>query len=332
MDGDDVVIETNMNVIMDIYETPKLGSLEVNGKLSCLQGQPCLIQVYNFWIRQGELEIGTAAEPFESEAVIRLLGNNTQEYWAFTPQIDSGNKNLVVTGKAGLFGLARDTRTILQETAFANDDEIRVEPGLDWVAGDYIGIITSNAQAFASESFRILSYDSGTGVAVLDGELENSHFGDRESTGKDFGGLDFRSEVVLFTRNVRIEASLDDVSYSLQDAWGCRVLVADFFERDWSHQKGHLELDYVEIFNCSQRETFKPALSFEYARGGVSSVTNSAIHHGQGFGVAVVKSREVTFSNNVVYSFFEKGLKVEDSFFVTVDDNLIGHIGHTWED
>jgi hypothetical protein len=33
-----VVIETNMNVVMDIIETPKLGSLEVNGKLSCLQG------------------------------------------------------------------------------------------------------------------------------------------------------------------------------------------------------------------------------------------------------------------------------------------------------
>ena len=38
VDGDDVEIETNMNVVMDIYETPKLGSLEVNGKLSCLQG------------------------------------------------------------------------------------------------------------------------------------------------------------------------------------------------------------------------------------------------------------------------------------------------------
>jgi hypothetical protein len=39
---------------------------------------------------------------------------------------------------------------------------------------------------------------------TLDGELENSHFGGSQSTGDDFDGLDFRSEVVLFTRNVKI--------------------------------------------------------------------------------------------------------------------------------
>ena len=61
-------------------------------------------------------------------------------------------------------------------------------------------------------------------------------------------------------------------------------------------------------------------------------MTNSAIHHGQGFGVQVKKSREVPFSNNVVYHFFEHGLKVEGSYFVTLDNNRIGHIGPSWDD
>jgi hypothetical protein len=61
-------------------------------------------------------------------------------------------------------------------------------------------------------------------------------------------------------------------------------------------------------------------------------VTNSAIHHGQGAGVHVIDSRQVTLSNNIVYHFFEKGLKVEKSFFVTIDNNRIGHIGHSWDD
>ena len=89
---------------MDVYETPVLGSLEINGKLTCLQGQPCLIHAYNFWVRGGILEIGTASEPFDDTAIITLHGNNTEEYWAFTPQIDSGNKNLVVTGTANIYG------------------------------------------------------------------------------------------------------------------------------------------------------------------------------------------------------------------------------------
>jgi hypothetical protein len=89
-----------------------------------------------------------------------------------------------------------------------------------------------------------------------------------------------RSEVLMLSRNVKILASTEDISYSLKDAWGCRVLVADFYEKDWSYQAGNLYMDYVEIKNCSQRYTFKPALSWEIARGGASSVTNSAIHSG----------------------------------------------------
>ena len=91
-------------MIMDIYETPILWGLEVNGKLSCAENQPCLIHTRNLWVRQGVLEIGTADQPFENTAIITLHGNNTQNYWAFTPQIDSGNKNLVVTGTANLYG------------------------------------------------------------------------------------------------------------------------------------------------------------------------------------------------------------------------------------
>ena len=103
-DGDDIEIGTSQNIVMDVYETPVLGSLEINGKLSCQSGQPCVIHAYSLWVRQGILEIGTADVPFDDIAIITLHGNNTEEYWAFTPQIDSGNKNLVVTGTANFYG------------------------------------------------------------------------------------------------------------------------------------------------------------------------------------------------------------------------------------
>jgi hypothetical protein len=141
--GDDIEIKTNMHVIMDVYETPVLGSLEVNGKLTCPMGQPCLIHAYNLWVRQGELEIGNSTEPFDNTAIITLHGNNTQEYWAFTPQIDSGNKNFVVTGKANLYGQPRSLNATLLESAYKGNKTIRVTTGLDWVAGDEIALITT---------------------------------------------------------------------------------------------------------------------------------------------------------------------------------------------
>jgi hypothetical protein len=61
-----------------------------------------------------------------------LLGDNTDNYFAFTNSIEAGNKNLVVTGTAILNGLNRDYRSRLMKTMYVDDTESYVEPGLDW--------------------------------------------------------------------------------------------------------------------------------------------------------------------------------------------------------
>jgi hypothetical protein len=52
-------------------------------------------------------------------------------------------------------------------------------------------------------------------------------------------------------------------------------------------------LDSVEIWNCSQTDSFKSALRFDNAATLYSQVTNSAIHHGNGWGVRVVSSKNI---------------------------------------
>ena len=138
------------------------------------------------------------------------------------------------------------------ESAYKGNETIQVATGLDWVIGDEIALITSAIEAFNSEHFFIDDYDPLTGVVTLDHEVDFFHWGDfDDDEAKNFGGLDMRSEVLMLTRNVQILASTEDISYSLKDAWGRRVLVADFYERDWSYQAGSLYMDYVEIKNCS---------------------------------------------------------------------------------
>ena len=52
-------------------------------------------------------------------------------------------------------------------------------------------------------------------------------------------------------------------------------------------------MDNVEIFNCSQIDTFKAALRFEGASQKWSSITNSAIHNGYGWGLRVKSSSNI---------------------------------------
>lgn len=51
---------------------------------------------------------------------------------------------------------------------------------------------------------KITSYDSATGVVVLDRPLTAYHYGAAASTAANYNGVDMRGEVYMFTRNVLI--------------------------------------------------------------------------------------------------------------------------------
>jgi hypothetical protein len=91
-------------------------------------------------------------------------------------------------------------------------------------------------------------------------------------------------------------------------------------------------LDYVEVYNCSQRDTFKSAIRFEGAMLNSSKVSNSAIHHGLGWGINVVDSANILLENNVVFGFKPIGVNIQGSKNVTMDGNVIGGISERiWE-
>ena len=107
--------------------SPKFKDVEVHGKLTFMPGADRHIRVYNFWVRSGTLEIGTKETHFPNKAVIELLGDNTEEYFAFTNNIEAGNKNLVITGKATIYGRPRTVKTRLLLTTYAGDDTLYVD-------------------------------------------------------------------------------------------------------------------------------------------------------------------------------------------------------------
>jgi hypothetical protein len=70
------------------------------------------------------------------------------------------------------------------------------------------------------------------------------------------------------------------------------MVTSDTIEVDGStgeikYRYGQMFLDNVEVYNCSQIDTFKAAIRFESAVSLHSSISNSTFHNGYGWGANI---------------------------------------------
>lgn len=102
----------------------------------------------------------------------------------------------------------------------------------------------------------IANYVFNTGEITCTENLTGFHFGDEISTEKEWG-VDMRAEVALLSRNIEINASQDDISHTLREPWGCRILVSDFIESNaaMTERSGSLMMDNVSVYGCGQKFT-----------------------------------------------------------------------------
>lgn len=165
----------------------------------------------------------------------------------------------------------------------------------------------------------IKTYDKATGAVTLDRALDYQHFGQSQSTGSKYSGVDIRGEVLLLTRNIRIVGNDTE-------AWGCQIVTSDFYEEDGTMREGNTILDSVEIYNCSQYDTQKAALRFEGNFGRWSQISNSALHHGLGRGTEFIASANVILVNNTFFDFVRFGINVGSSNNITIQNNFVANI------
>jgi len=128
-----------------------------------------------------------------------------------------------------------------------------------------------------------------------------------------------RAEVILLTRSIVIAG--EDI-----DSWGGQVVTSDTYEfmnGQLNFLTGQTILDHVEIYNCSQWDTFKSALRFESAATKTSTVSNCAIHNGLGWGIKIEQSANINLIDNVIYNFRPVGVAVDSSRNVNLDGNLL---------
>jgi hypothetical protein len=166
------------------------------------------------FIRAGELHIGSEEYPMEKNARITLYGEKNMETIVYDNAIEAGNKLIANVNVLRMYGKKRSWKmSRLVEPALKGSDEFIVEPGLDMVAGDRLGLLPTSYDPEAIDDVFVTSYDSESGKVVINATLDFYHWGQEESTGDDYDGLDMRGEVVLLTRNVLIDA--EDI-----ESWG----------------------------------------------------------------------------------------------------------------
>lgn len=308
-EGENVHIEPGWKMVFNMNPSPVYKMIRVNGKLTFDNTTDTHLRVKHLFIRAGELHVGSAEYPILPNITSRitLYGEKSMETIVYDNAIEAGNKLIANVNILRMFGSARTWKmTRLHQEALKGVSEIWVEPGLDMVPGDRLGLLPTSYAPRAVDDVFVTSYDSTTGRVVFNSTLNYYHWGQAESTGPDYNGLDMRGEVVLLTRNVKIDA--EDV-----ESWGGQVVTSDtieIYDGETTMRSGTTIIDNIEIFNCSQIDTFKTALRWESAASNHSSVTNTVMHNGYSWAVLIKSSANVHFRNNTIFEFRPVGISV----------------------
>lgn len=162
--------------------------------------------------------------------------------------IEAGNKLIANVNILRMYGKARSWKmTRLLEPALKGANSFVVEPGLDMVPGDRLGVLPTSYYPHTIDDVFVTAYDSTTGKVDISTTLDYYHWGRSTSTGPDHDGLDMRGEVILLTRNVKIDA--EDI-----ESWGGQIVTSDTMEvygAEVIMRTGTTIMDNVEVFNCS---------------------------------------------------------------------------------
>lgn len=334
-EGDDVVIDGKTNLVFDLEQSPRLGTILVDGRLSfgfkagyVCSSQPCSqeLRVQHINIRYGELIIGTPDSPRTEKATITLFGDLANSPSANRAAFEAGPKQLANTGLISMFGAPRaKTLFRLHQNVNTGNQRILVDGGLDLQPGDLLALSASTADSHSGERVEVASYATladGTGEVILKGRTRHFHYGASYNVNAQHG-VDMRAEVVLLSRSIVIRGT-DEAG------WGGQVITSslvEFANGRLRTRYGQTILDHVEIYNCSQSASGKAALRFQSLAKKWSSVTNSAIHDGQSIGIFAKTSNNLFFQSNVVFGLHQAGVAFHGVQNITFDRNIVLHIG-----
>jgi len=294
--GDAVTIARDMDMLLDV-SPPALRSLTVHGKLRFADERDLALETEWIYLPGGELEIGTAADPFQHNASITLTDNVPGE--DINTMGDRGI--MLLRGTLNLHGNRDHTWTKLAATARAGATSIQVLDASEWKAGDEIVLAATDFNPRQAER-RTITRVSGNTLSFAE-PLEYMHYGEITF------GVDERGEVGMLTRNIRIQASED----SNETYRGGHIMAMS---------GSKLYVDSVELNRMGQHLTLAryPVHFHVLGEGRGMYVRNAAIHDTFSRCVTVHGTDNLQIENNVTFNtvghcfFMEDGIEQGNRF------------------
>ena len=254
-------------VVYDLDTAPVFNEIIINGKVSFDDTNDRELVATRILVT-GDLEIGSAAQPFQHRAAITLVGDQTSPILLVNNYLgDSiGNKVLAVLGNASFHGTPIvNTWTAITATAGVGATSITVADSVsDWAVGSTIVISSTEYDSKQREQLTITAV-SGNKITFTPA-LVNSHFGglvDYSATGNVF----FGAKVGLLDRNIVVRGNM--TSLDVKQMWGAHIVVSEIPATGPTSSylpAGRLDFSYVQLDHVGQSSS-SPAVLLHYFTG-----------------------------------------------------------------
>jgi hypothetical protein len=127
--------------------------------------------------------IGSKEKPHNGTCEIILYGEKNARAIVYDNAIEAGNKLIANINVMKIYGKRRSHNMArLHKEALKGDKEILINKGMDLVKGDRLALVPTSYENTASDDVFVESYDTETGKAVLDRELDFYHWGAPKTT------------------------------------------------------------------------------------------------------------------------------------------------------
>jgi len=294
--GEAVTIPRDTEVVLDV-SPPALRSLTIDGKLSFSNDRDLELATDWIYLRGGELQIGTEAEPHTRKASITLTDTVPGEN--INTMGDRGI--MLMRGTLSLHGDREHTWSKLAKTAEAGTSRIEVLDARGWRVGDEIVLASTDFNPRQAERRTITAINGN--VITFAQPLEYMHFGEITF------GVDQRGEVGLLTRNIRIQASED----ADQNYFGGHIMAMP---------GSKVQVSGIELSRMGQHLTLAryPIHWHLVGEGDGQYIKNSAIRDTYSRCVTVHGTNNVLVENNVTFNtvghcfFIEDGVETGNRF------------------
>ena len=165
----------------------------------------------------------------------------------------------------------------------------------EWKVGDEI-VIAPTGLSPSDHEYRVITAINSQQI-TLNKTLEMYHYGSSDLSEYRINGYDIRGEIMHMTRNIKIiGTNVDD--------WGCHILAHDFTDVDGSKVVSKTHMHWVEMYNCTQRNTNHANIRFEMVnRYDNHTVEDCSFHHGLGRAFEFTQARGISVKRNNIYSF-----------------------------